>query len=57
MKHESRGQKPRVTDLDALKAIVEELRHDGMQEDEIQRRIVSVAIVDLDDLNEVLKAA
>ena len=49
--------KPIVTDARTLKQIVERLQADGVANDEIQRRIVSVAVVDLDELNEVLRAA
>jgi hypothetical protein len=57
MKNSRPGMKPIVTDARTLKQIVERLQADGVANDEIQRRIVSVAVVDLDELNEVLRAA
>ena len=53
----SDGQKPRVTDTDALQAIVEKLKEDGCEPDEIQLRVVRSCVVDLDQLNEMLRAA
>ena len=51
------GIKPRITEITKLEELVSRLKRAGIQPDDIQRHIVSVAVVDLDDLNEVLKAA
>jgi hypothetical protein len=57
MHRNSGGQKPRVTDAKTLQAIVEKLKEDGCEPDEIQRRVVRACVVDLDELNEMLRAA
>ncbi|GLQ39306.1 MULTISPECIES: hypothetical protein [Georhizobium] len=51
------GHKPRVTDDKTLQAIVQRLRQDGCEPDEIHRLVVREAVVDLDALNAVLRAA
>lgn len=51
------GPKPRVTDDKTLQAIVQRLRQDGCEPDEIHRLVVREAVVDLDALNAVLRAA
>lgn len=55
--HASRATKPRVTDAATLSEIVERMKRKGIDPDDIQRHIVSVAVVDLDQLNEVMRAA
>ena len=57
MKRANRSAKPRVTDTATLCEIVEEMKRKGVEADDIQRHIVSVAVVDLDQLNEVMRAA
>lgn len=57
MRRTASGIKPRITEITKLEELVSRLRQDGVKPDDIQRHIVSVAVVDLDDLNEVLKAA
>lgn len=57
MRRTASGIKPRITELAKLEELVGRLKRAGIAPDDIQRHIVSVAVVDLDDLNEVLKAA
>jgi hypothetical protein len=57
MMAKSRNAKPRVTDCETLTEIVAKLRENGVSPEDIHRHIVSVAVVDLDELNEVMRAA
>ncbi|WP_157928887.1 hypothetical protein [Pararhizobium haloflavum] len=49
--------KPRITEMETLRELVARMQSEGLPPEDIQRQIVSVAVVDLDDLNEVLRAA
>jgi hypothetical protein len=51
------GVKPRITEPRKLREIVTRLKLEGAEPDEIQRHLVAVAVVDLDELNAVLRAA
>lgn len=51
------GVKPRITEPRKLREIVTKLQQEGVEPEEIQRHLVSVAVVDLDELNAVLRAA
>lgn len=51
------GVKPRITEPRKLREIVTQLKLEGVEPEEIQRHLVSVAVVDLDELNAVLRAA
>ena len=51
------GVKPRITEPRKLREIVTKLKLEGVEPEEIQRHLVSVAVVDLDELNAVLRAA
>lgn len=51
------GVKPRITEARKLREIVAKLQQEGVDPEEIQRHVVSVAVVDLDELNAVLRAA
>jgi hypothetical protein len=51
------GVKPRITDEEKLREIVARLKRDGVPPEEIPLHVVTLAVVDLDDLNAMLKAA
>ncbi len=55
--HQHQGMKPRITEMETLRELVARMQSEGLPPEDIQRQIVSVAVVDLDDLNEVLRAA
>ncbi len=51
------GVKPRITEPRKLREIVTRLKLEGVEPEDIQRHLVTVAVVDLDELNALLRAA
>jgi hypothetical protein len=57
MQYDFSRAKPRITDRARLLQIVEDLRRHGVEGEALETEIVRLAIVDLDQLQEVMRAA